>query len=216
MVRFIRYKLRAISLNVMNKKIKKLPQAVFFSDRKLGYDLKDVVTKLPPHAAIIIRDYDLNFNQRYQLAKEVMRLARPLKIKVLIGKDLRLAQRVKADGVHFSDYDHLPLSLQNKAPRSFIFSFACHHLQSIMHAKNLGADMVFISPIFQTKSHENVKAIGLENLQQYLLKISFKTKSRFYCKHHLYALGGINLTTIASIQKLDLAGYGAIRLFMEK
>lgn len=191
---------------------KDLPVSVFFSNRAVITSLESTIKHLPKNSAIIIREYDLEEKDREIFAKKIAALARPLGLKILVGKDLSLAKKIKADGVHFSDFDKLPLQFfqQKNFPEKFIFSFSCHNLKSALKAEKSGFDMIFISPIFSTKSHLNTKNIGLKNLA----KISLKTKSAPYCESSFYALGGINSQNLSSIRKLNLAGFGAISLFL--
>ena len=191
---------------------KDLPVSVFFSNRAVITSLESTIKHLPKNSAIIIREYDLEEKDREIFAKKIVALARPLGLKILVGKDLSLAKKIKADGVHFSDFDKLPLQFfqQKNFPEKFIFSFSCHNLKSALKAEKSGFDMIFISPIFPTTSHLNTKNMGLKNLA----KISLKTKSTPYCESSFYALGGINSQNLSSIRKLNLAGFGAISLFL--
>ena len=191
---------------------KDLPVSVFFSNRAFITSLESTIKHLPKNSAIIIREYDLEEKDREIFAKKIVALARPLGLKILVGKDLSLAKKIKADGVHFSDFDKLPLQFfqQKNFPEKFIFSFSCHNLKSALKAQKSGFDMIFISPIFPTTSHLNTKNMGLKNLA----KISLKTKSTPYCESSFYALGGINSQNLSSIRKLNLAGFGTISLFL--
>lgn len=195
------------------KKFKKsnLPTSVFFTDRKKISNLELTIKHLPKNSAIIIREYDLDEKTREIFAKNIINLARPLGFKTLVGKNFELAKKIKADGVHFSDFDKLPLKIFKEKTRDkkFIFSFSCHNFKSILKAKKENFDMIFLSPIFRTDSHPDTKTIGLRQLA----KISLKTKNSTYCHSNLYALGGINCQNISAIRKLNLAGFGAINLF---
>lgn len=177
--------------------------SVFFTDRKKISDFKKTIQNLPRDAVIIIREYDLPKNEREDFAIKIAKLARNQGLRVLVGKDLNLAKKIKADGVHFSDFDKLPLRILRV--RNFIFSFACHNLASVIKAKKLQPDMLFISPIFPTTSHENTKPRGI----LYLAKIVTKYKNIF----PIYALGGVNHNNIKSLRKLGIAGFGAINFF---
>ena len=203
----------------MNKKIlfevKKFAAApVFFTDRKKILDLENTIKNLPKNSAIIIREYDLDAKSREIFAQEIIDLARPLGIKILIGKNFSLAQKLKADGLHFSDFDKIPTQfLQKKLwPKNFIFSLAAHDLKSVLRLQKLSSDLLFISPIFPTTSHVNTKNLGLKNLA----KISFQTKNRSYFAPNIYALGGVNLENLKSLRKLPIQGFGAIDLFQIK
>ena len=193
-------------------KNKNLPISIFFTDRKKISNLESTIRNLPKNSAIIIREYDLDNNAREIFAKKIIDLTKDLGFKIIIGKNFELAKKLKADGVHFSDFDKLPIKILKKTnfTKNFIFSFSCHNYKSILRARKKGFKMIFISPIFKTNSHLEAKNLGLRNLA----KISLKTKNSTYCQTSLYALGGINCQNISAIRKLTLAGFGAINLFL--
>ena len=189
-------------------------QSVFFTDRRKVFDFKKVIKNLPKNSVVIIREYDLAPKEREIFAQKISNLARNRGLKILVGKDLILAQKIKADGVHFSDFDKIPTQfLQKKLwPKNFIFSLAAHDLKSVLRLQKLSSDLLFISPIFPTTSHVNTKNLGLKNLA----KISFQTKNRSYFAPNIYALGGVNLENLKSLRKLPIQGFGAIDLFQIK
>lgn len=189
---------------------KKLPVNIFFSNGSKISQLEKILKHLPKKSAIIIREYHLKEEEREMLARKIITLAKPLGVKVLIGKNLQLAQKVRADGVHFSDYDTLPIFNIKRFAKRFIVSFSCHGLTSILKAQKLQFDIIFISPIFPTTSHPNATTIGLRKLTE----ITLKTKRQPYYHSSFYALGGINLHNISSIRKSGLHGFGAISLFL--
>jgi len=204
----------------MNQKIlfeiNKFPcPPVFLTDRKKISDFKKIIKSLPKNSTIIIREYDLDQKSREEFAREIIKLAKLRALKILIGKDILLAKKLKADGVHFSDFDKLPLQflIKKSFPKNFIFSFSCHSLKSILRSQKLKPDMILISPIFPTTSHdfsrEETKEIGFKNLA----KIAFKTKNCDYFSHKIFALGGINSQNIKSVRKLGISGFAAIDLF---
>ncbi|MBU6140624.1 MAG: thiamine phosphate synthase [Proteobacteria bacterium] len=180
-------------------------QSVFFTDRRKVSDFKKVIESLPRNSVVIIREYDLLRAEREIFAREILNLARSKGFKILVGKDLFLAKKIKADGVHFSDFDRLPMYFLRRI--NFIFSFSCHSLKSFLRAQRLSPDMVFISPIFPTSSHKEKKPLGLRGLA----KIITKNQNLL----PVYALGGVDSVNIKSLKKLKLAGFGAINFFQK-
>lgn len=176
-------------------------------------DFEKVIKSLPKNSTIIIREYDLDEASREEFAKKIIALARPKKLKILVGKSFALAKKIKADGVHFSDFDKLPLNFLKKKsfPKKFIFSLACHSAKSVLNSAKSKPDMIFLSPIFSTTSHADVKALGLKNLA----KTAFKNRNHNYLLPPIFALGGINLNNIKSVRKLGISGFGAIDLFLK-
>lgn len=185
---------------------------VFFTNRKKVSNFEKVIENLEKNSAIIIREYDLPKKDRKDFAKKIFAIARKRRdLKILIGKDFALARELKADGIHFSDFDKLPLHFLNKKsqPKNFLFSFSCHNFKSLLRAKKLKADMTFLSPIFPTTSHIGAKTFGLRNLA----KIAIQNKKRDYIFGDIYALGGITKENLKIIKKLPLRGFGAIDYF---
>ncbi len=192
-------------------RVKTLPASFLFTDRKKISDFETTVNSLPKECGIVVREYDLNKNDRELFAKNIITLAKKRSLKVLIGKDLSLAKKLKADGVHFSDsdlnsYKFLP---RNKFNKDFIFTFSSHNLKSALRLVKIRPEIVFISPIFPTSSHLHTKALGLQKLA----KIYLKSKTKFYSPTRFYALGGINKDNLTSIRKLGISGFAAIDLF---
>ncbi len=187
------------------RKFKNHSPSVFFTDRTKVDDFASTINNLPKNSTIIIREYDLDKKARENFALEIKKLAQKKKFKILVGKDLNLAKKIKADGVHFSDFDNLSRHFLKKIPQNFIFSLSCHSLKSFLQARKLSPDMIFISPIFKTTSHKNSKLFSLRNLAKIAIKYK-KTNS-------IFALGGINILNLGSIRKLGISGFGAIDIF---
>ncbi len=169
---------------------------MFFTDRKRCDNLGEIIKNLPKNSAVIFREYDLSEEKRQELALEIFEICKKFGHKFLVGKSLGLAKLVNADGVHFSDLDSCKISGDKK----FIVSMACHSLKSVARAQNSAVDIIFLSPIFATKSHENAKILGL-NILLKACKISSKP---------VFALGGVNENNIAKIVKCGAFGFGAI------
>lgn len=195
------------------KRVKALPSSILCTDRTRISDFEKTINSLPKNSAILIREYDLDKKNREIFTQKISALARGKDLKILVGKDITLAKKIKADGIHFSDFDKLPLQFlqQKKFNKKFIFSFACHNIKSLKKAHQIKADIAFISPIFPTKSHLKTKSLGLKSLA----KISLKTKTTTYFHPEVYALGGINSKNITSVRKLGISGFAAISLFFE-
>ncbi len=180
---------------------KKLPKMFFFTDRNRVKDIFNVVQNLPKNSAIIIREYDLNNSQRFDFASQISDLARKKSLKVFVGKDVELAKKIQADGVHFSDLEGL--KSHNNLGRNFLVSYACHSEKSVRKAQKFGCDLIFYSPIFSTKSHPNQKTIGSLKLRNLASKITIP----------IYALGGIDENNIKILTNSHVAGIGGISIF---
>lgn len=185
--------------------VKNLPEMFFFTDRKRFIkkeDIFSVVRNLPENTAIIIRDYDLKNDERFNFAKQIITIAHKKKLKTLIGKDWNLAEKVGADGVHFSDLDQNIVTLESR--HKMILSYSCHKPESIIKAEKLNVDLVFYSPIFLSSSHPNQQPVGVDGLNNFINQT----------KLPVYALGGINEKNIELLKNTNISGIGGISMFL--
>ena len=194
-----------------NKSSKINFSSVFFTDQKRCGDLGEIIKNLPKNSAVIFREYDLSKEKRQVLALEIFAICKKFGHKFLVAKDLKLAQEIGANGLHFSDLDagsnatfKAPENFKNN--RKFIISLACHSLKSTLKAQKSIADLIFLSPIFATKSHLNAKKLGLKTLAK-----ACRSSQKPIC-----ALGGINENNISSVRKSKACGIGGIDIFVKK
>ena len=183
----------------------------FFTDRKKIHDLKQVLKNLPKKTCLIFREYDLPKLEREELALKYFKISKEFGHDFLVGKDINLAVKIKCDGVHFSDNDLTKSLLKIRyscKKNKLIFSFALHNLKNLSYLRILSPDMVFLSPIFKTSSHQNQRPLGLFNY----LKIS-KIFNQKISKNNFFPLGGINLQNLRRLNKINITGFGAIDFF---
>ena len=185
---------------------KKLPQIFFFTDRKAIKDIFFTISNLPKNSAVIIREYDLNYKKRLEFAYKIVDIAKKKSLKIFVGKDWKLAVKIKADGIHFSDRikskDHFKI-LNKNLNKKFLLSCSCHNPRSIKVAEQYNCDLIFYSPIFLTKSHIGHNPIGVLKLRNLILKTSTP----------IYALGGINHKNIKMLCNTYINGIGGISIF---
>ena len=188
--------------------LKALPELFFFTDRKKFSDIFAVIKSLPNHhTAIIIREYDLSRFERMKFARKIIKIAKEKSLLVLIGKDLKMALELNADGVHYSDHDkNWKKYSALKIKKGFIFTCSIHFSRSLKKAQNAGFNAIFYSPIFPTKTHASQKPVGVKSLA----KIALKSKIP------LYALGGINLGNLRQLKNCRINGIAGISIFSLK
>ena len=170
-------------------------------------DLSHILANIPKNSYFIFRQYHLPDQEREETARSLLSIAKKYKIKFIVAQDINLALKIKADGVHFSDNKKIPwLFWQRKSfKKDFILSYSCHNIRSAIFAKRSNIDLVFISPIFTTQSHDKTKLLG---------KIGY-LKALYYNKE-IMPLGGINDKNINFINKTKTPGFGAIDYFIMK
>jgi len=200
--------IEALGLKTRIGAIKNLPKMFFFSDRNRIFNVPDVVKNLPDSCAVIIREYDLGFDERAKFCQEIILIAKNggKNLKVLVGKDWNLAEKIGADGVHFSDLDRGFANPKNlpENRRNMILSYSCHSPKSINQAEKFNANLVFYSPIFASRSHLNQPPIGLDGLRSFIKKTTLP----------VYVLGGVNEKNIKLLRNINISGVGGISMFL--
>jgi thiamine monophosphate synthase len=205
------------------KKFSGVPSSLVFTDRSKLTNLPQIIKNLPKNSAIILREYDLSESGRQNLMQEIRQITnaklpsqRP---KIFVGKNWRLAKKLQADGVHFSDRDSMikPQKLANflrkKFPKNFQTSYACHSVKSWQEAFVSKLDLIVISPIFKTASHFETTPIGLHNMAKISSKNLLSKSRNRSSRQKIYALGGVNNKNLRQLRKLGIGGFGAINFF---
>ncbi len=89
-------------------------------------------------------------------------------------------------------------------------SISFHHIHDISRMQKLRPKIVFLSPVFETKTHPDAKPHGKIGA----FKLAFEIKKQFP-KCEIYLLGGVNESRFSQVKKLDfcniISGYGFIR-----
>jgi len=122
-----------------------LPRLWLMTDERLGDRLWDALDRLPAGAGIVFRHYSLGVEERQALFDEVRRRL-PKALLVSAGGLLR-----GADGVH-------------NAAGPGLRTASAHNLRELRRAERRGADLVFLSPVYRTRSHPGARPLGPRRL----------------------------------------------------
>ena len=145
-----------------------------------------------------------NYNNKTDIDKlKILRnLCRKKGCLFFLSNNIKLAIKLKLDGVYLpsfnKNFNHLAYSFK----KSFIILGSAHSLKEINLKKIQGVKFFFISSIF--KKNKN-----------YLGIYKFKFFENF-TKKNLVALGGINEDNIKKLRLLSISGYAAISYFQKK
>lgn len=124
-----------------------LPQIWLVTDERQGDDLLPAVARLPREAGILFRHYSLTSTDRRALF-DAVRVAGGERLLLLAGP-ARLAEAWAADGWHgWGDGEGLR-------------SASVHDLAEIRRAEEQGADLLFLAPVYPTRSHPGAPALGV-------------------------------------------------------
>ncbi len=173
---------------------------VFMTDETRVADPVSVLKHLPKGTLVIFRDYDCE--NRREVAFALRRETLKQGLYLLVAGDEALARAVKADGIHLPEYQ---LFKGSRRPRFPIVSAACHNRRALVQARKCGADLVLLSPVFPTASHENEAVLGVHRFARMA-----KTT-----RIPVIALGGITGQTAKKLKGLGLYGIAGISVFAE-
>lgn len=120
--------------------------------------------------------------------------------KILLHTDIDLAFELNADGVHLQSRQFNDIKYAKSKGLFVIIS--THTLEEALNAEHLGADMITISPIYN--SPNKGEPIGIEKLEEIANSVNIP----------VIALGGIlNQVQIQECQNAGAKGFASIRYF---
>lgn len=144
-----------------------LPRLWLMTDERLGDRLFDAIARLPDGAGIVFRHRSLGEAARRALFDRVRRAAPG---PVLLAGPVDLARAWDADGSHGRHEG------ATTAP--------AHNLAEIRAAEATAAALIFLSPVFPTRSHPGAATLGADGFAA----LAGQTRLP------LIALGGMNAT----------------------
>ncbi len=119
------------------------PTIWLLTDERMGERLWEAIDRLPAqNAGILVRHYSLDEGPRRELAARIAGICSERGITLAIAGDPRLAAEVGAELVH-----------NPSAPTDLPFSRSVHSIEEALSARRGGAALVFVSPVFATRSH---------------------------------------------------------------
>jgi thiamine-phosphate pyrophosphorylase len=122
------------------------------TDERQGEALWTALNRLPRGAGIVFRHYSLPPGERRKLFEAVKARAMKRGLTLILAGTAEEAVSRGADGVHNRQPAGAGPGLLHTAP--------AHRLREIRSAEQSGADLIFLSPAFPTRSHPGQKALG--------------------------------------------------------
>lgn len=126
-----------------------LPSIWMMTDERQGDDLWAALDALPRGAGVVFRHYRLDPAARRRLFRQVRAIARRRNLLLLLTGPPRLARAWGADGSH---------GLYGGRWR--LLSAPAHDLREMRKAERAGADLIFVSPVYPTRSHPGARPLG--------------------------------------------------------
>jgi thiamine-phosphate pyrophosphorylase len=172
-----------------------LPRLWLFSDERVDTDtLFTAIKRLPRGSGIIFRHYSLAPEDRRALYARVRALARCRHLVLLLADCPQMALQWRADGWHGREKARIGFQ------RPLIHTAPVHSISELHGAVRAGADLLFLSPVFQTRSHPGGKTLGLKGLSR-LIRHTDKP---------VIALGGMTRRRASAAKAVGAYGWAAI------
>ena len=150
---------------------------------------------------IVYRNYSSK-KREIELLK-IAKACKKKKIKLYVSNSLRLALKVKAEGIYIPAFNKTK-RFNNLEKRSFTIIGSAHNQKEIREKILQKCTAIFLAPIFPVKKKENFLDIYKFNTLTRNNNINF------------YALGGIRNNNISKLKLLNIKGFGGIRMFKKK
>lgn len=166
-----------------------LPRIWLMTDERIG-DLEGAIGRLPMGSGIVFRYYTFDRGVRRKLFRRVHALARRRHHVLLLADHPAVARAWKADGTH-NRLEYRQTGLR---------SASVHNLIELRAAIRAGADLVFVSPVFSTRSHPGSRSLGRKGLALLASKAPMP----------VIALGGMDAKKAKSLIKVKIHGWAAI------
>jgi thiamine-phosphate pyrophosphorylase len=137
-----------------SRQARSLPSLFLMTDERMGDALWDALERLPRSSGVVFRHYSLLPAERRALFERVRRVVRRRRLVLLLAGPERLARAWGADGVH-GPFPH------RLSARPLLRTAPTHDRAEWLKARRMGCDLVFVSPLFPTRSHPGAPALGI-------------------------------------------------------
>jgi len=124
------------------------PSVWLMTDERLGGRLFEAIERLPAGAGIVFRHYSLSEAERRALFDQVKAVARRRRLMLLLAGPAARAHAWGADGSH------------GRGRGAGFRSAPVHNLREILAAERARADLLFLSPVYATRSHRGARSLG--------------------------------------------------------
>jgi thiamine-phosphate pyrophosphorylase len=150
-----------------------------------GGDPVELAKKLPRSSGVVFRHFDLKPKKRAKLFAKVRTVARRRGLTLMLGSEADTQGRWGA-----------------VEPETGLLAMTVHNRREYISAWRDGADFVFVSPVFVTRSHPKAHGLGP-------VRLGLMLDGRLPA----IALGGMNAAKFRRLNGLSLHGWAAIDAF---
>lgn len=123
-------------------------------------------------------------------------------VNINIFNQLGELQKNAIQTIHLKQ-DQLFKLNRNNLDSSKRYIAACHNLEALKHAEQIGCDAVFLSPVFATETHPDAQGLGWKSFTEMALQVNLV----------IFALGGVSPELLNDAQNNHAYGVAGIRSF---
>ncbi|MDR6144626.1 thiamine-phosphate pyrophosphorylase [Sphingomonas sp. SORGH_AS870] len=120
------------------------PETWLMTDERLGDGLWSALRRLPPGSGVVFRHHATPPAARRAIHRRVFRIARARRLLLLVA-----GGGLPGDGVH------------KRGRGKGLRSWPAHDRAEAVAGWKAGADLLFVSPLFPTRSHRGAPSLGL-------------------------------------------------------
>lgn len=173
---------------------KNLPTIWLMTDERVGEAaLLAAAARLPRgKAGLVFRHYSTSRAERRALFDRIAAVARRRRLVLMLAGSPREAAAWGADGWHGRD--------KRRAGRCMLHSMSVHDARELAAASRAGANFIFLSPLFPTRSHPGGRALG---------RAGFAALAR-RADMPAMALGGVRAKHARQLHGIGATGWAAI------
>ena len=172
------------------------PRSWLMTDERMGDRLWDAIERLPiGDGGVVVRHYALGSEARASLAKRIAAVCDKRGLLLAIAQDADLAHRLDAGLLHHPAGE----------PGGLPFSRPVHNLAEAHLAREEGAALVFVSPIYETRSHPEARPLSREMARKIIRAASCPA----------IALGGMDARKFVRAEKDGFYGWAAIDAWIQ-
>ena len=161
-----------------------------FTDERMGDGLFDALARLPEGSGVLFRHKSLARNERAALGERVAAVCRERHLILSVSEDVALARVLGAVMVHKPTSD----------PGDLRFSLPVHDGGEALAARQSGAALIYVSPVFPTASHPGAPHLGPELARQFAIMAD----------RPAIALGGMTEQRFEALDQDIFSGWAAI------
>ncbi|MBF0402207.1 MAG: thiamine phosphate synthase [Magnetococcales bacterium] len=188
-----------------------LPRLLLITDRTVCPELPQAVAAALEGGVrhLLLREKALAPTPFKQLAHQMLALTAAHGAHLLIHDRLDIALAVGAAGLHLSA-NGIPTAEARQGlaslPGGGVLGRSCHSVEAACAALQAGADFVTLSPLFPTRSHPGMPALGSAAFASMRARIPGA----------VLALGGIQLDNVAAALATGATGVALIRGILDR